>query len=302
MRAATSAAKLRRASADHWVTAVGGCGLDRTRPWGTATVRRRYSVAPEACASAAGDMRRSRPRTAMPGLQPCRSCRGRTQRSRGAERKRRERSPSPHSHARGREPGPPVPACRSSECVVRACAVGLPAVRDDGAWRRRAAKPPRTARRKRTPLWPHAHAPRPDPSSRPGPIGGEIAVRPRPSEPPRRHALLRRVGRERPARAWWRRWLRDVELVSPLSANGACIRGRDDRDAPGGAIYSSLRGLHWDPPGLERFTRLRGRVLPGGGAAGRRRDDLRARPRRRASSGFAPTCGRGSARRCWRSS
>lgn len=38
-----------------------------------------------------------------------------------------------------------------------------------------------------------------------------------------------------------------VELISPLSAS-AVIRGRDDLRVLLGAIYSSLKGLHWDPP------------------------------------------------------
>ncbi len=39
----------------------------------------------------------------------------------------------------------------------------------------------------------------------------------------------------------------DAELVSPLSAH-LVIRGREDLRVLLGAIYSSLRGLHWDPP------------------------------------------------------
>jgi len=39
----------------------------------------------------------------------------------------------------------------------------------------------------------------------------------------------------------------DVELISPLSAT-AIIRGKDDLRVLLGAIYSSLRGLHWGPP------------------------------------------------------
>jgi hypothetical protein len=39
----------------------------------------------------------------------------------------------------------------------------------------------------------------------------------------------------------------DAELVSPLSAH-LVIRGRGDLRVLLGAIYSSLHGLHWDPP------------------------------------------------------
>ncbi len=61
----------------------------------------------------------------------------------------------------------------------------------------------------------------------------------------------------------------DVELVSPLSAT-AVIRGRDDLRVLLGAIYSSLKGLHWDPPA---WNGSRAYVVGSSRVAGLRIDD-----------------------------